>query len=212
MATPNSRGLHLALTGGIGSGKSTVATMLQDMGATLFDADAISRELTAASGAAMPALKQAFGAEMVDEQGALRRDRMRELAFRDPEARARLEGILHPLIGQRREALVAQAGQGILVFDIPLLTEASAWRARVDRILVVDCLEATQIERVQARSGLTPDAIERVMHSQASRAQRRAIADAVIFNEGLTLQQLQQEVQAVLEHWGQQTPQSRKGS
>ena len=212
MATPNSRGLHLALTGGIGSGKSTVAAMLQDMGATLFDADAISRELTAASGAAMPALKQAFGAEMVDEQGALRRDRMRELAFRDPEARARLEGILHPLIGQRREALVAQAGQGILVFDIPLLTEASAWRARVDRILVVDCLEATQIERVQTRSGLTPDAIERVMHSQASRAQRRAIADAVIFNEGLSLQQLQQEVQAVLEHWGQQTPQSLKGS
>ena len=131
--------LHrLGLTGGIGSGKSTVAAMLQALGAHLVDTDAIARALTAPGGAAMPALREAFGAEAVAPDGSLARAHMRERVFADAQAKLRLEAILHPLIGEIALAEAAAATGRTVVFDVPLLVESAHWRARVDRVLVVD--------------------------------------------------------------------------
>jgi dephospho-CoA kinase len=193
-------GLRIGLTGGIGSGKSTVAALLVDQGATLVDTDAIARALTHVGGAAIPLLAEAFGAGMIAEDGALDRERMRALVFADPGAKARLEAILHPLIGAEAKRQAA-AGTGVVVFDVPLLTESRTWRERVDRILVVDCPEATQLQRVQQRPGWTEDAAQRVVRQQAPRAARRAIADAVIYNHGLTLSALAAEVCALWSLW-----------
>jgi dephospho-CoA kinase len=194
--------LSIGLTGGIGSGKSTVAAELVALGAWLIDTDAIARELTAPGGAAIPALAGAFGAAMIDADGALDRDRMRRQVFDDPEAKARLEALLHPLIGARAEARAAQAGDRVRVFDVPLLTERSHWRTRVDRVLVVDCPEALQVSRVMARSGWTADAVQRVIAQQATRTQRRSIADAVLYNgEATSLPVLRADVQALWCHW-----------
>jgi len=195
------RSLHVGLTGGIGSGKSTVAGMLVDRGAALIDTDAISRQLTAPGGAAIPAVTATFGAEMIDASGALDRARMRALVFSDPSQRQRLEAILHPMIGAETLRQTEAAGTRPIVFDVPLLAESAHWRDRVDRVLVVDCSEATQVERVMARSGWSRDTVLAVIAQQASREQRRAIADAVILNEGLTLDQLRAEVATVWARW-----------
>jgi dephospho-CoA kinase len=195
---------RIGLTGGIGSGKSTVARCLVDCGAWLVDTDAIARQLTQPDGAAMPALRLAFGAEAVAADGALDREHMRRLAFADAAVKAKLEAVLHPLIGEEAARQAAQgeaAGAPALVFDVPLLTESRHWRARVDRVLVVDCDEATQAERVARRPGWTLQAAQSVIAHQASRAQRRAIADAVIFNDQLSLAELQAEVQALWRLW-----------
>jgi dephospho-CoA kinase len=194
-------GLKIGLTGGIGSGKTTVAALLVGHGAVLVDADAISRELTAARGAALPALQAEFGTDIVASDGALDRDRMRALAFSDTSARIRLEGILHPLIGERTRAQAAAAGTRTVVFDVPLLAESAHWRSRVDRILVVDCTPATQVLRVMQRSGWTEDAVMRVIAQQATREARRAVADAVIFNDGLSLEALGREVRSLWDRW-----------
>jgi dephospho-CoA kinase len=193
--------LRIGLTGGIGCGKSTVAGMLVDCGAALIDTDAISRQLTAPGGAAIPAVAAAFGAEMIDSQGALDRARMRALVFNDPLQRLRLEAILHPMIAAETLRQTEAAGTRPLVFDVPLLAESAHWRGRVDRVLVVDCSEATQVERVMHRSGWSRDTVLAVIAQQASREQRRAIADAVILNEGLTLDQLRGQVAAVWDRW-----------
>lgn len=197
---------RMGLTGGIGSGKSTVAAMLARRGAVLIDGDAISRSLTAPGGAAMPAIAQVFGTAFVGKDGALERQAMRELAFRDPQARGRLEAILHPLIAQEtdRQARVGmQAGAACIVFDLPLLVEAGhRWRARVDAVLVVDCSAPTQIERVIARSAWERQTVERVMDQQAPRAKRLAAADATVFNEGLSLEQLEAQVGQLWQHFG----------
>lgn len=193
----------IGLTGGIGSGKSTVGRMLVDLGAHLVDTDAISRALTAPGGHAIEAIRQAFGPEMIDAQGAMDRTRMRTLAFSDPTALARLETILHPLIGQQADAHAAKAipGQPV-VYDVPLMVESGRrWRDKVDRILVVDALPETQIQRVMARSGWERPAVEAVLAKQASREQRRAAADHVILNDGITLQQLQQQVRELWDLW-----------
>lgn len=194
--------LRIGLTGGIGSGKSTVAALLAELGAHVVDTDAISRQLTATGGAAMPAIVQAFGPQMADADGALDRGRMRELVFQDPAAKLRLEAILHPMIGEHTAmaAAHAQPGQSV-VFDVPLLTESTHWRGRVDKVLVVDCTEQTQVQRVVQRSGWTPAQVERVMAQQARREQRRDIADAVILNDGLTLEELRGAVTAVWQQW-----------
>jgi dephospho-CoA kinase len=191
------RPLLLGLTGGIGSGKSTVARQLEMRGAVVIDADAIARSVTAPGGAAMPAIQVAFGPDFVNAEGALDRDRMRQHVFSDPQAKQRLEAIVHPLVGretarQVRAALDRQAP--VIVFDVPLLTESAHWRDRVDRILVVDCLPATQVQRVVARNGLAPEAVERIIAAQATREQRRAIADWVITNEDFTLEALLKQV------------------
>lgn len=197
---------RIGLTGGIGSGKSTVAAMLAGRGAVWVDADAISRSLTAAGGAAMPAIAQTFGARFVGADGALDRQAMRERAFGDPQARSQLEAILHPLVAQEtdRQAQAAMvAGAACIVFDVPLLVESGRrWRARVDAVLVVDCSVQTQTDRVMARSGWTREAVGRVIDQQASRSQRLAAADASLFNEGLSLAQLEAQVREVGQHFG----------
>jgi len=185
---------RIGLTGGIGSGKSTVARTLVDCGAALIDADAISWQLTAPGGLAIAALAGEFGPQAITAQGALDRDWMRQHAFADPHAKRRLEAIVHPLVGQeslRQSAQAEAQGRGCIVFDIPLLVESGRWRQQLDRVLVVDCLERTQIARVMARNGWPQAVVEKVIAGQASRAQRLAAADLCICNEGLSLAQLQ---------------------
>lgn len=189
--------LHLGLTGGIGSGKSTVALMLAQAGAALVDADAIARQLTDVGGAAMAAIASQFGAELIRADGALNRDAMRARVFNDPQAKKRLEAIIHPLVAQetQRQALdAAHQGHPTVVFDVPLLVESGRWRAKVDRILVVDCTVETQIQRVCQRNGWTADAVQSIIQQQATRAQRLAAADWVVFNQGLSLDQLRAEL------------------
>jgi dephospho-CoA kinase len=192
---------RIGLTGGIGSGKSTVARCLVELGALLVDSDAIARELTAPGGAALPALAAEFGADLINAEGALDRERMRALAFGDGAAKLRLEAVLHPMIGEVTQRRAATAGERCVVFDVPLLTESRQWRTRVERVLVVDCREVTQIERVMQRSGWSANAVQRVIDLQATRARRRAIADAVIFNDGLSLEQLKQQVVTLWTLW-----------
>ena len=195
------RGLHIGLTGGIGSGKSTVARYLVERGAVLVDTDAIARALTAPGGAALPEIAREFGPQAIGADGAMDRDWMRARAFADAGLKARLEGILHPLIGATARAQAAAAGRATVVFDVPLLVESGHWRARVDRVLVVDCSEQTQVQRVMARNGWPEEAVRRVIAQQATRTQRRAIADAVILNEGITLDALHAEVDRVWNLW-----------
>ena len=199
-----SRPLLLGLTGGIGSGKSTVSRRLAELGAVVIDADAIARSVTAAAGAAMPAIRAQFGDDFVTPEGALDRNRMREQVFSNPQAKQQLEAIVHPLVSeetarQTRAALAAHPP--VIVFDVPLLVESAHWRERVDRILVVDCSAATQIERVVARSALAPDAVQRIIAAQATREQRRAMADWVVLNEGLSLAQLHERIDALMEEF-----------
>lgn len=202
--------LRLGLTGGIGSGKSTVARMLVSGGAMLIDADAISRATTGAGGAAIAAIAQQFGVEAITTEGAMDRDVMRQRVFSDPAAKLQLEAIIHPLVSheaarQARQAL--HAGCALLVFDIPLLVESKRWRQQLGKVLVVDCEETTQVSRVMAREsiktsdnrGWTHDAVEKVIASQATRSQRRAAADWVIYNDGLSLNALAEEVQKIID-------------
>ena len=193
--------MRIGLTGGIGSGKSTVAAMLVERGATLIDTDAIARSIAQPQGAAMPAIEAAFGTAVVAADGGLDRARMREIVFNDAQAKQRLEAILHPLIGLETERLASQASGTPIVFDVPLLVESGRWRRAVDRVLVVDSSEATQLKRVVARSGWAADAVQAVIGHQASRAARRAAADAVIVNEGLSMEALAQEVEQLWGRW-----------
>jgi dephospho-CoA kinase len=196
--------LRIGLTGGIGSGKSTVAGLLAAHGAAVIDTDAIARQLTLAGGAAIEPIRAAFGDAFIDAGGALDRERMRALAFADPQAKRRLEDILHPLIGAETERRAGVSAEAILVFDVPLLVESGRWRARVDRVLVVDCSEATQVERVAQRAGWSPDMAHAVIAQQAARAARLACADAVIHNDGITLAQLGAEIDNLWACWGPQ--------
>lgn len=199
--------IQLGLTGGIGSGKTTVGAMLAERGAAVIDADAISRATTAAGGSALPAIAAEFGAALIGADGALDRAAMRDLVYRDATARRRLEAIIHPLIGHETDRQTRQAlseGRPLLVFDVPLLVESGPrWRARVDRVLVVDCPPEVQIERVMARSGLPRTQGEQILAAQATRAQRLAAADLVVFNgEGVTLRQLRTAVEELAARFG----------
>lgn len=205
--TPRAAPLHLGLTGGIGSGKSTVASLLAERGAAVIDADAISRATTAAGGPALPAIRATFGDALIGTDGALDRAAMRERIYRDPGARRQLEAIVHPLVAQeteRQTAAAERAGHALLVFDIPLLVEAGArWRARVDRVIVIDCPPALQIERVMARSQLPRAQIEPILAAQATREQRLAAADWVLFNgEGVTVRELRAQIGALATRLG----------
>ena len=202
--TPSSGGrpLRIGLTGGIGSGKSTVAGLLASHGAAVVDTDAIARQLTSPSGAAIASLRAAFGNEALDPTGALDRSRMRRLAFEDTTVRARLEAILHPLIAAEtdRQAALLE-GARVVVFDVPLLVESKRWLDRVDRILVIDCTAETQIERVMRRSGWSRPAVEAVIATQAAREERRAVADDIILNDKLTEAELAMQVAALWDSW-----------
>ncbi len=193
--------LRIGLTGGIGSGKSTVATLLATLGASSVDTDAIAHQISLPGGAAVNSIRDSFGPEVINTAGGLDRARMRTLVFSDDAARRRLEAILHPLIGVETERQAAASSAPVIVFDVPLLVESGRWRARVHKVLVVDCLEATQISRVVARSGWTPEAVQAVIQRQATRAQRRACADAVVFNELLSPQQLGAELRSLWHAW-----------
>ena len=199
--TSNPSPLRIGLTGGIGSGKSTVSQMLQARGAALIDADAIARSVTAAHGSAIPAIAQTFGPEFITAEGAMDRDRMRAHVFRHPPAKQALEAIIHPLVMQEAQRQAQEAiakGHQTLVFDVPLLVESGArWRTQVDRVLVVDCLEETQIQRVMARNGLSREVIQSIISTQATRAQKLAAADWVIHNEGLDLEALDAYVKSL---------------
>lgn len=185
--------LRVGLTGGIGSGKSTVARILLECGAVLIDADAISRQLTATGGAAITAVAKQFGPRAITAEGAMDRDFIRQLVFDNPAARLLLEGIIHPLVSRESLRLAEQAlqaGSACLLFDIPLLIESGRWRQQLDRVVVVDCSEATQVARVIARNGWSQDAVRKVMDGQASRGVRRAAADICFYNDGLSLEEL----------------------
>lgn len=197
--------LRLGLTGGMGSGKSTVAGLLAGHGAAVIDADAISRELTAPGGLAMSAIEQTFGPEFVTPDGAMDRPRMRALAFADPAARKRLEQIIHPLVGQetRRLALAAtEAGARCLVFDIPLLVESGHWRPQLNQVLIIDCSPSTQIARVMQRNGMRQAEVEAVLAQQADRQQRLHAADHVLCNEGIDLAGLASRVAQLAPRFG----------
>jgi dephospho-CoA kinase len=191
---------RLGLTGGIGSGKSTVAAMLVDLGATLIDADAISRASTAAGGDAIPAIRATFGEAFIDAQGALDRERMRDLVFADPAAKARLESIVHPLVRAEIDRQCASVLQGVALLDLPLLVESQTWRDRVDTVWVVDCEPETQIQRVMHRNGWQRAQVEAVLAAQATRADRMAAANAVVVNSAhTTFADLRQQVMRLWE-------------
>lgn len=192
----------VGLTGGIGSGKTQVADLLAGWGAAIIDTDEIAHALTAPGGKALPAIGATFGEEALTQDGAMDRSYVRGQVFERPERRAELEAILHPLI-DAEVRIQAQRAQGIyLVYVVPLLVESGRWRSRVDRICVVDCDPATQIARVQARSGLTPDAITRIMSAQVSRAARLAAADDVVLNDGDTSRdELMRQARLVHDRW-----------
>lgn len=194
--------LKIGLTGGIGSGKSRVADLLAAWGAAVIDTDVIAHELTAPGGAAIAPIRACFGDGVIAADGALDRAAMRQRVFADPAERRRLEEILHPMIGAVTQER-AEAAQGCyLVFVVPLLVESGRWRDKVDRICVVDCDEATQVARVQARNGLTPQAIARIMSVQATREARLAVADDVLLNDADTTgPELERRSQALHRQW-----------
>ena len=175
--------LVIALTGGIGSGKSTVASILRELGATIIDTDEIAHRLTAPGQAGASAIGEQFGADYLRADGALDRDRMRQLIFSDPAAKKKLEAILHPMIRAEVNAAVHAAHAPYVVIAVPLLIETGAYRDLAQRVLVIDCSEQQQIARVIQRNGLTAEAAQAIMASQVSRAERLGHADDVVRNE-----------------------------
>ena len=198
----------VGLTGGIGCGKTTVSNRFAELGVSVVDTDLIAHALTVPNGQAMPALVNAFGPDIQTETGALDRVKMRQLAFQDPEQRQRLESILHPLIFQAAMAACQQSqthqGQYVLLV-VPLLAEAGErYRQICQRILVIDCAETTQIQRVMARNSLAETDVLAMMAAQVSREQRLAIATDTLSNEGglyalnLAIQKLHEHFQALV--------------
>jgi dephospho-CoA kinase len=173
----------IALTGGIGSGKSSVAAVLQELGASIIDTDAIAHRLTAAGQPGARAIGDEFGPDFLRADGALDRERMRSLAFSDPQSRKKLEAILHPLIRTEVNDALRDAAGPYVVIVVPLLIETGAYRDLAQRILVVDCSETAQMARVMRRNEFSADAVRAIMASQASRAERLGHADDIIRNE-----------------------------
>lgn len=174
----------LGLTGGIGSGKTTVANMFGELGASLIDTDLIAHQLTMPGGLAIPAIREQFGNTVIGADGAMDRAAIRQLVFADHEKKHKLEAILHPLIRAETKRVSLTATGDYCIFVVPLLVESGNWKNRVDRVLVVDCDEETQIQRVMSRNGMTREEVEAIMRNQASRQQRLAAADDVIVNDG----------------------------
>jgi dephospho-CoA kinase len=174
----------VGLTGGIGSGKTTAARVFEGLGVTVVDTDDISRALTAAGGAAVPALAEAFGAGYLTPAGALDREAMRRLVFEDPLARSRLEAILHPRIRRAADEAIAAAPGPYAMLAVPLLFETGAYAGRVQRILVIDCPESLQAERAARRSGILQADVRAVMAAQWPRWRRLQAADDVAWNGG----------------------------
>ncbi len=181
-----SHAFSVGLTGGVGSGKSTVATMLSACGAAIIDADAIAHQLTSSGGPAIEALRELFGSDAIADDGSLDRARMRDHVFSDSAARTRLESLLHPMVRvAMRERAADQLAGGVpyVVFVVPLLVETGNWRGDVDRVLLIDCTNATQIARACARTGVDETTAQKIIAAQATREQRLVAADDVLFNE-----------------------------
>lgn len=176
--------LVVGLTGGIGSGKSAAADDFAAHGASVVDTDAIARQLTEKGGAAVAEIEKSFGRTFLDQSGAMDRKKMRDQVFADPAAKRALEALLHPMIRAESARRIAAAGGPYVIHVVPLLIESPDYRSRVDRVLVVDCPEETQLARVRARSGLSEDEVRAIMRTQISRAERLAAADDVIDNRG----------------------------
>lgn len=172
----------IGLTGGIGSGKSTAAQHFRELGVDVVDVDAVSRSVTAAGGAAIGAVREAFGDEAVDASGAMNRAYIRELVFDNPSERKRLESILHPIIQKESLRQVEAAASAYCVVDVPLLFESRFWSKRVNRILVIDVPQEVQIERVKLRNGLTEERILSIIRAQTPRGDRIALADDIVIN------------------------------
>ncbi len=183
----------VGLTGGIGSGKSAAADEFERLGAAVVDTDRIAHELTRAGGAAIDGVRALFGDAAIAPDGAMDRKAVRERVFSDPAAKRRLEALLHPMIRAESERRIAAATEPYVVHVVPLLVESADYRRRVQRVLVVDCPEDLQVERVRARSGLSAEAVQAIMRSQVPRAKRLAAADDVIDNSG-TIAALQNQV------------------
>jgi dephospho-CoA kinase len=210
---PKQQPQRLGLTGGIGSGKSTVAGMLTTLGAVVIDADAISRSLTAPRGGAIEEIKLQFGNAMISEDGSLDRNRMRGLVFSDIGAKTRLESIIHPLIKlemQQQNRVAVASGAKLIVYDVPLLVESPHWRPMLDQVLVIDCLEQTQIARVILRNSLKTEDIKKIIASQASRKMRNSAADMLIFNDSISIEQLRLQVTQVAKHFERQFDERKK--
>jgi len=199
------RSLQIGVSGGIGSGKSTICKIFERRGATLIDLDGLSRASTAEGGSAIQEVKRVFGSDFIDPSGAMDRKKMRALVFSEPLARAKLESIIHPLIASlaARQAKEAQkTGAARIVFDIPLLLESSHWRSSLDKVVMVDCLLDTQIRRVQDRSGLSAPEVHAIIQVQSTRAQRLHAADAVVFNENKSLLEIEREIENLEAQFG----------
>lgn len=195
---------RLGLTGGIGSGKSTVAKLFAKLGAFVIDADAVSQSLTAPQGAAIAAIKLEFGNAMISANGSLDRQRMRDLVFKDLGAKKRLESIIHPLVQlemHRQDKSAIDSGAALIVYDIPLLVESNKWRPVLDHVLVIDCLEQTQINRVTLRNSLKKEDVEKIIANQSNRKIRNRAADILIFNDSITTEQLSEQVTQVAQHF-----------
>ena len=191
----------VGLTGGIGCGKSTVALLFAELGAAVVDADAIAHELTGPRGEAMPSIVEAFGAALTQADGGLDRLAMRRLCFSDSQARKRLEAILHPMI--RRETLARckrTDGVPYVMLVVPLMIETGAYLEHIHRLLVVDCDETLQIERVMQRNGLSANEVRDIMATQSSRTERLAAAKDVIFNNG-NRNELEPQVRLLHRHY-----------
>ncbi|KMQ79955.1 Dephospho-CoA kinase [Candidatus Burkholderia pumila] len=185
----------IGLTGGIGSGKSTVAEMFAVRGVPLIDTDLIAHQVTAPGGAAMPLIASEFGDDFLAANSALDRAKMRTLVFSDDTAKARLEAIVHPLICAETERQRMAAGGAYHIVMVPLLVDSGDWATRVKRVLVVDCPVETQIARVMKRNGFTREQVLAIIARQATREARIAAADDIIMNnEAATLETLAQQV------------------
>lgn len=186
----------IGLTGGIGSGKTAVSDLLAGLGAGIIDTDLISHQITAPGGNAIPLIAKEFGADFINPEGALNRAKMRSIVFADPNARQALETITHPLIQQEtvKQAFgLAKSGVPYLVFVVPLLIESGSWVKLIDYLVVVDCPEEIQIQRVMHRNNMTRMDVENILKAQTNRKVRLAAANAIIENQG-SLDELKSEV------------------
>ena len=200
----------VGLTGGIGSGKTQVSNAFEALGVPVIDTDLISHAITAPNGLAIPVIREIFGADLIDPSGRLDRDKMRKLVFTHAEARRKLEAILHPLIANVSMASIAQHTDApYVVLVVPLLAESPQWLSRCDRVLVIDCELETQISRVMARSNLTREQVLAIIATQASREERKAIANEVIVNES-SLEALTQQVRKLHDFYLTMAKQSPK--
>ena len=186
----------VGLTGGIGSGKSAAAQVFEELGIMVIDTDAVAHALTGPGGAAIEPIRAAFGAAYLTPEGALERARMRELVFANASKKRLLESILHPLIRARTSELVQAARSPYVILMVPLLVESGDYRRRCQRILVVDCPEELQVERVMARSGLAAGQVRAIMANQVTREARLAAANDVVDNSQ-DLAQLRRQVEAL---------------